>query len=850
MYSNPETRRIDARNITPERYAELKATDPDKLTTEEKGQLERYDWQAKQEELVKLQDEERARRGGCSLAPWAFRLDACVQSFLQMTGNLILSAMAAVLWLAGLFLNLTMDLTLINMSTTMATITGINNAWTAIRDLANMFFIFILLYIAISTILGLASGQTKKLLANVIIAALLINFSMFITKVIVDASNILTFTVYKEIPDIGNSFTGGGQTRLSYGLSGTIMNNLKLQSIYDITAASEGSAGNQWLNINASMLPFILATFGGSVFILITAFVFLVTAIMLAIRFVIIIFLLILSPLAFASMILPQLSSYSRKWWETLTGQAIFAPALMIMIWVTLMVSSNLKFIPEIKASTFAQNAALNANVSLGIILNFVILITMMIASLIIAKKVGEKGGHGLMQYADKFQGMIGRSAVRGVKIPPTIFGRSTGKFAGEYGLRKLDEKFGETKFGNTGIGSTLREKTSGALVSSKFGGTMSAQEAYKESKDLETTRHEITRKNEALKIIQDPTSTKEQKQDAIAQMTTKGFLDLPKEFYKDKEFMENASEEKFTALLKDERLTELEKIEARQARYSGVKEASGRLDKEIKKYEAELSAGRDPGNRPSMSSIDGGKYKHYYRAIRKLSPNETNNIRDVYPDLLHSKAFIGTTLQSTEDRNRDNEGLGRVYRDETMRDLKRHDIITANDLWDGIDPGLPEDEKIKRRNIAKSLAKRGVGTEDAATVDPSYAGLFDIAKYRQLGEKELKKSFAGKSGPELNKGRFSSMISRAGTIRFISSATIPEFGANKRDSGDTEYIVSQMLIAEERDRLDPGKGHLSPQNQTALERLRQQQDTDKSIIDIGFTTTDPKTGAVLKLKP
>ena len=61
---------------------------------------------------------------------------------------------------------------------------GINTVWILIRNICNITFIFILLWTAIQTITGIASANTKKMIANVVIAALLINFSLFITRII------------------------------------------------------------------------------------------------------------------------------------------------------------------------------------------------------------------------------------------------------------------------------------------------------------------------------------------------------------------------------------------------------------------------------------------------------------------------------------------------------------------------------------------------------------------------------------------------------------------------------------------------------------------------------------------
>ena len=67
----------------------------------------------------------------------------------------------------------------------------INKGWGAVRDVANIFFIVTLLYIAIKTVLSLDSSGSKKMISYVVIIALVINFSLFTTKVVIDASNIL-----------------------------------------------------------------------------------------------------------------------------------------------------------------------------------------------------------------------------------------------------------------------------------------------------------------------------------------------------------------------------------------------------------------------------------------------------------------------------------------------------------------------------------------------------------------------------------------------------------------------------------------------------------------------------------
>ena len=65
------------------------------------------------------------------------------------------------------------------------------NAWGIVRDIVNIFFIVSLVYIGIMTILGIHASENKKMVGMVVLIALVINFSLFTTKIVIDASNIM-----------------------------------------------------------------------------------------------------------------------------------------------------------------------------------------------------------------------------------------------------------------------------------------------------------------------------------------------------------------------------------------------------------------------------------------------------------------------------------------------------------------------------------------------------------------------------------------------------------------------------------------------------------------------------------
>ena len=68
----------------------------------------------------------------------------------------------------------------------------VTQAWEFTRDFANMFFILILVFIGLATILKLREYQAKKALPLLIIIALLINFTPVIVGFIVDITNLVT----------------------------------------------------------------------------------------------------------------------------------------------------------------------------------------------------------------------------------------------------------------------------------------------------------------------------------------------------------------------------------------------------------------------------------------------------------------------------------------------------------------------------------------------------------------------------------------------------------------------------------------------------------------------------------
>ena len=317
---------------------------------------------------------------------------ATVEMAATFVVNNVLKLVSLITGLGGVVLNGVVNYTVANVSQNYEKISSINIAWKTIRDIGNMGFIFVLLYAAITTILG-TGRDNKSLIVRVIVVAILINFSLFFTKVVIDISNVLALAFYDAM------VPGAAGAGISYGLSNAFMQYLDLTSLYAVT----GGAGLG--------LPSIL-TIGvmGSILLLITAFVFFAVAIMFIIRYVVLIIVLILSPIAFLSFVLPEMKKYRDQWWNALSGQAFFAPIYFALTWITLQILAGIMGIDAESSPVFGTRGALSgvANVSIsnaGVVsdggffstlINFGVVIAFLIISLVIAKEWANKAGGGI----------------------------------------------------------------------------------------------------------------------------------------------------------------------------------------------------------------------------------------------------------------------------------------------------------------------------------------------------------------------------------------------------------------------------------------------------------------------
>jgi hypothetical protein len=340
-----------------------------------------------------------------------------IDGALKVIAFILLKVTGVILWMAGTMFNAAISISIIHMKSFVDGTTVINEAWTVIRDLVNMAFIFVLLYIAISTILGMGK-DTKKALVGLIIAALLINFSLFFTKIVIDASNIVALQFYSAIigadeianqrgeNDLGDKIKRGTDR----GLSNVFSQAVGISGTFNPQASANSIQANQFHEgFDASKLTDSnnFATIGiiGSLFLLIMAFVFFVGAFLFITRFVILILLMVASPIAFVGLMLPQFKKAGSKWWKTLLDQAFFAPAFMILMYLVALIVTSEGF-KQMSAGENLSNAFIGQG-SIVIVLNFVIVIVLALAAITISKSMMGGVSSGAVNWATKAGGKL-----------------------------------------------------------------------------------------------------------------------------------------------------------------------------------------------------------------------------------------------------------------------------------------------------------------------------------------------------------------------------------------------------------------------------------------------------------
>lgn len=258
--------------------------------------------------------------------------------------------------------------------------------WALVRDTLNIGFIAVLILVALGTIVFGESGaggrfNWRKNLPNIVIFAILINFSRLFCGIMIDISNVIMFTFVNGIKDIA-----GGNIIQLFGLSDIMSFSEKsVQASID-----DGTGLTAFSMLAASLLALLMMSI-----VLLTMITMIA---MLGARIVILWVLVVLSPAAFfagaaKNVLQGQAVKIYSDWWANFTGALAVGPVLVFVLWLALAVAGSGSIASEFAVSGGAEADAFVSDIPNQVferdnLISFIIGILIMFVGFDIAVKV------------------------------------------------------------------------------------------------------------------------------------------------------------------------------------------------------------------------------------------------------------------------------------------------------------------------------------------------------------------------------------------------------------------------------------------------------------------------------
>lgn len=308
----------------------------------------------------------------------------------------LMSIFAWLLGVAMVTLDAAVYYTVVKMGDYINGLSAVGVTWRILRDIGNIMLIFGFLAVGIATILNVDWYGGKKTLPMLIIVAVLLNFSLFISEAIIDTGNLFATQFYSQIN--GGRTAGGNTSITNEPISNAIMNRLGLATLY-------GSALRKNDLLKENNIIFI-SIFGGLLF-MIAAFVMFSLAFILIARFVALLFLIILAPIGFAGLAVPQLKGTAEQWWSELVKQTVTAPALLLLLYIALAIITDARFLvgtgnSDAVGFVVGNDGKLNLSGFASYSLSFFVAMGALLSVTIFAKKLGAFGAGWATKTAGK----------------------------------------------------------------------------------------------------------------------------------------------------------------------------------------------------------------------------------------------------------------------------------------------------------------------------------------------------------------------------------------------------------------------------------------------------------------
>lgn len=348
----------------------------------------------------------------------------------------------------------------------------VQNGWLISRNIANLGIVLGLIFIAFSTILRIESFGIKRLLFTLVPVALLINFSLIIPGIFIDATGVITNFFNQKI---------SGQDISKF--TEVLASATQIQKLQDVKISDLSSTNPQDVQkiteLSDNLISVITQLFFTVLFVFFAAIVFLATAVMLFYRFIALTILLILGPMAAALYIFPKFQSQFSRWWGEILKWSFFLPALMFFLYLTVLTttSGTNNFIDN----AFSPNQGIGGSFTLlfSQIGKMIAVLGLMTGGLYAAKELGIRGA----EFGLALAGGVQKYALGLVTGAPAIAG--AGAAAGGAYLSRRVLRMGQTinPDGTVtgGVGNTIARYAAAAGFTGIATGTRNLMLAQKE---------------------------------------------------------------------------------------------------------------------------------------------------------------------------------------------------------------------------------------------------------------------------------------------------------------------------------------------------------------------------------
>lgn len=194
----------------------------------------------------------------------------------------------------------------------------IYEVWKYIKGIANIAFIVFLMIVIYSQITGagISNYGIKKSLPKLIVAAILVNLSFLICSLAVDVSNVVGNGLRGFFSSVAESAVAGGSSEMQ----------ISYADVYS------SLAGGTALGIGVGAIAFELGAIWMLIPTVLGALVAVASGLLtIALRQAVVTVLVMVSPLAMATFILPNTDNLFKKWRKLLTQMLVFYPMFSLL---------------------------------------------------------------------------------------------------------------------------------------------------------------------------------------------------------------------------------------------------------------------------------------------------------------------------------------------------------------------------------------------------------------------------------------------------------------------------------------------------------------------------------------